>query len=77
MKRLSTQQTSVKRKAVCGLAAKRLVDKALQVRKEHAGLLLKTIRTIQSMQIKELKISMRVVIQLQLNHTFMIQVTCM
>ena len=49
------QQTVVKRvtgKAVCSVAAKRLVTKALQVRKEHAGSLLKIVRTVQSMQIK-------------------------
>ena len=49
------QQTVVKRvtgKAVCSVAAKRLVTKALQVCKEHAGSLLKTVRTVQSMQIK-------------------------
>ena len=48
------QQPLVKRvtgKAVCTIAAKRLLNKALQVRKEHAGSLLKTIRTVQSMQI--------------------------
>ena len=49
------QQTIVKRvtgKAVCSVAAKRLVTKALQVRKEHTGSLLKIVRTVQSMQIK-------------------------
>ena len=48
------QQTVPKRitgKAVCIVAAKRLVNKALQVRKEHAGSLLKIVRTVQSMQI--------------------------
>ena len=39
-------------KVVCPIAAKRLLNKALQVRKEHAGSLLKTSRTVQSMQIK-------------------------
>ena len=39
-------------KAVCRVAAKRPFNKALQVRKEHAGSLLKTTRTIQSMQVK-------------------------
>ena len=39
-------------KAVCSsVAAKRLVTEALQVRKEHAGSLLKIVRTVQSMQI--------------------------
>ena len=49
------QQTVVKRvtgKAVCSVAVKRLVTKALQVRKEHAGSLFKIVRTVQSMQIK-------------------------
>ena len=46
------QQTIVKRvtgKAVCSVAAKRLVTKALQVRKEHAGSLLKIVRMVQNM----------------------------
>ena len=50
------QQPLVKRvtgKAACTIAAKRLLNKALQVCKEHAGSLLKTIRTVQSMQISE------------------------
>ena len=49
------QQTVLKRvtgKAVCSVVAKRLVTKALQVRKEHAGSLLKIVRIVQSMQIK-------------------------
>ena len=48
------KQPLVKRvtgKAVCTIAAKRLLKKALQVHKEHAGSLLKTVRTVQSMQI--------------------------
>ena len=55
IKSFKKQQTVVKRvtgKAVCSVAAKRLVTKALQVRKEHAGSLLKIVRTVQSMQIK-------------------------
>ena len=40
-------------KAVCSVAAKRLVNKALQVRREHAGSLLKIVRIVQSMQIEE------------------------
>ena len=54
IKSFKKQQTVVKRvtgKAVCSVAAKRLVTKALQVRKEHAGSLLKIVRTVQSMQI--------------------------
>ena len=39
-------------KAVCSVAAKRLVTKVLQVRKEHAGSLLKIVRTVKTMQIK-------------------------
>ena len=54
IKAFKKQQTTVIRvigTAVCKIAAKRLLNKALQVRKEHAGSLLKTVRTIQSMQI--------------------------
>ena len=39
-------------KTACRLAAKRLLNKALQVRKEHAGCLLKMARSIQNLQIK-------------------------
>ena len=39
-------------KVVCRIAARRLLNKALQMRKEHAGCLLKSIRTIKSIQIK-------------------------
>ena len=42
-------------KVVCKIAAKRLLNKALQMRKEHAGSLLKTTRTIQGMIIGEKK----------------------
>ena len=55
IKSFKKQQTVVKRvtgKAVCSVAAKRLVTKALQLHKEHAGSLLKIVRTVQSMQIK-------------------------
>ena len=38
-------------KAVCHVAAKKLLNKALQVRKEYAGSLLKTVKTVQSLQI--------------------------
>ena len=54
IKSFKKQKTVVKRvtgKAVCSIAAKRLVNKALQVRKEHAGSLFKIVRTVQSMQI--------------------------
>ena len=39
-------------KAVCRIAAKRLLNKALQLRKEHAGALLKTTRAVNSLVIK-------------------------
>jgi len=39
-------------KTACRLAAKRLLNKALQVRKEHAGSLLKMASSIQSLHIK-------------------------
>ena len=39
-------------KAVCRIAAKRLLNKALQLRKEHAGALLKTTRAVNSLNIK-------------------------
>ena len=42
-------------KAVSRIAAKRLLNVALQLCKEHAGSLLKTTRTIQSMQICDRK----------------------
>ena len=45
----------VTRKVVCKIVAKRLLNKALQMRKEHAGSLLKTTRTIQGMTIGEKK----------------------
>ena len=54
IKAFKKQQTTVKRvtgTAVCKIAAKRLLHKALQMHKEHAGSLLKTVRTVQSMQI--------------------------
>ena len=56
IKAFKQQQTVVKRvtgKEVCKIAAKRLLNKALQMRKEHAGSLLKTVRTVQSMQISD------------------------
>ena len=39
-------------KAVCRIAAKRLLNKALQLCKEHAGTLLRTIRAVNSLVIK-------------------------
>ena len=47
-----THKTRVLGKIACRLAGKRLLNKALQVRKEHAGCLLKMARSIQSLQIK-------------------------
>ena len=41
--------------AVSRIAAKRLLNTALQIRKEHARTLIKTTRTIQSMQICDTK----------------------
>ena len=38
-------------KTACRLAARRLLNKALQIRKEHAGILLKSIRSSKSLQI--------------------------
>ena len=39
-------------KTVCLIAAKRLCNKALQLRKEHVGTLLKTTRAVQNLNIK-------------------------
>ena len=39
-------------KTVCLIAAKRLCNKALQIRKEHVGTLLKTTRAVQNLKIK-------------------------
>ena len=39
-------------KTVCMIAAKRLCNKALQVRKEHVGTLLKTTKAVQNLKIK-------------------------
>ena len=39
-------------KTVCVIAAKRLCNKALQIRKEHVGTLLKTTRAVQNLKIK-------------------------
>ena len=51
-KTLAEQARGVLGKTACRLAAKRLLNKALQVRKEHAGSLLKMARSIQSLHIK-------------------------
>ena len=39
-------------KTVCMIAAKRLRNKALQLRKQHVGTLLKTTRAVQKLKIK-------------------------
>ena len=39
-------------RAVCSVAAKRLLNKALQMRKEYAGSLLKSTRSINAIQIR-------------------------
>ena len=54
IKAFKKQQTGIKKvtgRAVCKVAANKLGNKALQARKEHAGSLLKTVRTVQRMQI--------------------------
>ena len=51
-KTLAEQARGVLGKTACRLATKRLLNKALQVRKEHAGSLLKMARSIQSLHIK-------------------------
>ena len=40
----------VLQKTVCRLAARRLLNKALQIRKEYAGFFLKTIKSLQITQ---------------------------
>ena len=68
---IKKQQTVVKRvtgKAVCSVAAKR-------VHKEHTGHYSKLSEQFKACESKELKISGRVVTQLQKNPTFMIQLT--
>ena len=40
-------------KTVCLVAAKRLCNKALQLRKEHVGTLLKITRAVQNLKIKD------------------------
>ena len=51
-KTLAEQARRVLGKTACRLAAKQLLNKALQVCKDHAGCLLKMARSIQSLQIK-------------------------
>ena len=48
----SAAKRKVMIEAVCRIAAKRLLNKALQLRKEHAGALLKTTRAVNSLNIK-------------------------
>ena len=40
-------------KAMCRVAAKKLLNKALQIRREHAGSLLQAARLVQSMEITD------------------------
>ncbi len=51
-KRHATQMPRVLGRTVCRLAAKRLLNKTLQVRKEHAGSLLKSTRQIKTIQVQ-------------------------
>ena len=51
-KTLAEQAHGVLGKTACRLPAKRLLNKALQVRKEHAGSSLKMARSIQSLNIR-------------------------
>ena len=54
-KTLAEQARGVLGNTACRLAAKQLLNKALQVCKEHAGSLLKMARSIQSLHIKGCK----------------------
>ena len=63
---------SVCRKVVCRIAAKRLLNKALQIRKEHSASLLKYIRFIKSIQSR---ILVRTVIPCPMSLTFMTHLT--
>ena len=38
---------------MCRVAAKKLLNKALQIRREHAGSLLQTARLVQSMELTD------------------------
>ena len=40
-------------KAMCRVAAKKLLNKALQIRREHAGSLLQAARLVQSMELTD------------------------
>ena len=60
-------------KAVCRIAAKRLLNKVFQVRKEHAGALLKNARVVSGLTIKGRDDSGKCVILLPRNHTNMMQ----
>ena len=51
-KRQEIRMPRVLRKAVCRMAARRLLNKSLQTRKEHVGSLLKACRLIKSLQIE-------------------------
>ena len=52
-KSLAKQMPRVLGRTVCRLGARRLLNKALQMRKEHAGYLLNSIRSIKSIQITQ------------------------
>ena len=46
-------KTNVSVKAMCRVAAKKLLNKALQIRREHAGSLLQAARLVQSMELTD------------------------
>ena len=50
---LAKQMPRVLGRTVCRLGARRLLNKALQMRKEHAGYLLRSIKSIQITQRKD------------------------
>ena len=59
-------------KAMCRVAAKKLFNKALQIRREHAGSLLQAARLVQSMELTDRMISVKVAIRQALSLSFMI-----
>ena len=59
-------------KAMCRVAAKKLLNKALQIRREHAGSLLQAPRLVQSMDLTIRMISVTVAIWQALSLSFMI-----
>ena len=46
-------KNNVSVKAMCRVAAKKLLNKALQIRREHAGSLLQAARLVQSMELTD------------------------